>query len=289
MKRIALLLAAVVLLIGTFVVGCEGTEESAPSTTSQPPAEEMSAEEIAEAAIAAFTEIDTYQFDMDVDITYSDEAPFTAMTMSGSGAFDRANRKVYQNSQIIFVMLGTTGETHSETYILGDWMYMKTEMPDIPGMPPVPPEMLTWLKMRLPEGYWEQADIVSQQYDLLMDFVEVELLGIEIVNGVECYKLQLTPDMEKLWQWAQLQEGIGEQISELALEEAISDFSIVQWVDKNSYFILKSVTGMIFTIGVGGEAFTTSSAQTMLMHHINELVTIELPPEAEAAEEIPMP
>lgn len=283
------MLASVVLLIGTFVVGCGGTEESVPSTTPPPSAEEMSAEEIAEAAIAAFTEIDTYQFDMDVDITYTGEALFPAMTMSGSGAFDRVNRRVYQNSQISMVMMGMTIETYSETYILGDWMYMKTEIPGIPGMPLVPLEMFTWQKMRLPEGYWEQADIITQQYDLLMGFIEVELLGTETVNGVECYKLRLTPDMEKLWQWAQMQEGIGDQISELALEEAISDFSIIQWVDKDSYFILKSVTGMTFTIGAGGGAFTTSSTQTILMHNINEPVTIELPPEAEAAEEFPMP
>jgi len=167
-------------------------------------------------------------------------------------------------------------------YLVGDWMYMKMEMPGLP-----PEIMGTWFKMQMTDvelgDLWEQQNIAGQQFDLLADFTDVELLGTEMVNGVECYKLQVTPDIETLWAWAQMQEGMEGLDPGLDPEEVITDFSYVLWVAKDTYFTVKTVVEMTMTV----EGESMGMAVTVLVFDINEPVTIELPPEAEAAEELP--
>jgi len=232
----------------------------------------MSAEQIMEAVAEA--EIETYRFDMDMEMTMVGEMPGT-VTMDVTGAIDELNREMYMDTQMSMSM-PLPMETGMETYIVGDWIYMGVEIPGEPAM---------WMKMTMAEYMWEELDITSQQLDLLMDFVEVELLGTETVGGVECYKLGVTPEMETLWEWAQMQGDMEELDPALDLEDIITDFSITEWVAKDTYFTTKAVIDMTMTI----ESDTIDMTMTMLMYGFNEAVIIELPPEAEAAEEIPMP
>lgn len=238
----------------------------------------MSAQEIAEAAILASAEINTYQFDMDMEMTTAipGEAPVT-MTMDMNGALDMPNTKMYADTQLTMSILLETVQMSMEMYIIGDWMYMKVEMF---GLPP------EWMKTQMPEeemaSIWEQQDIAYQQHYLLTGFSEVELLGTETVNGVECYKLRVITDMEKLLEWAGVQ-GELEGLEGLDPEDVITDYSMTQWIAKDTHITIKSITELTMTV----EEATTSMTQTTLMHHINEPVTIELPPEAEAAEEVP--
>jgi len=242
----------------------------------------MSAEEIAEAAILTQAEFNTYQFDADYEITMEipGETPVTT-TMDMNGAFDFANEKIHMDIQMTMSTPPETVQMSIEMYLVGDWMYMKMEMPGLP-----PEIMGTWFKVRMSEleleDLWEQQDTAGQQFDLLVGFTDVELLGTEMVNGVECYKLQVTPDMAKLWEWAQIQEGM-EPVPGLDPEEVISDYSYLLWVAKDTYFTVKTVVEM--TMAVEGESM--GMAVTVLVFDINEPVTIELPPEAAAAEELP--
>ncbi len=243
----------------------------------------ISAEEIAEAAILAEAEFNTYQFDVDYEITMEipGETPVTT-TMDMNGAFDFANEKMHMDMQMTMSTPPETVQMSIEMYLVGDWMYMKMEMPGLP-----PEIMGTWFKVRMSEleleDLWEQQDIAGQQFDLLVGFSEVEFLGTEMVNGVECYKLQVTPDIETLWAWAQIQEGTEGLDPGLDPEEVITDFSYVLWVAKDTYFTVKTVVEMTMTV----EGESMGMAVTVLVFDINEPVTIELPPEAEAAEELP--
>ncbi|TET40536.1 MAG: hypothetical protein E3J65_00905 [Dehalococcoidia bacterium] len=263
---VVVLLLAVLLLSGS---ACDGGE--APTSTPTPTSE-LSAEQIMEAVAEA--EIETYRFDMYMSMTMVGEMPGT-VTMDVTGAIDEQNREMYMDMQLSMSMPEPM-ETGMEIYIVGDWIYMGVEMPGEPAM---------WMKMTMTEYMWEELDITSQQLDLLMDFVEVELLGTETVGGVECYKLRVTPDMGKLWEWAQMQGGMEELDPALDLEDIISDFSITEWVAKDTYFTTKAVIDITMTI----ESDTIDMTMTMLMYGFNEPVSIELPPEAADAVEVPMP
>ena len=256
------------------------------------------AEEIRDEAIAAEAELDTCQFDMDMTmdmrIVMDGETFDSAMVMDAEGAIDKQNEEMYMDMTMIMEMTGEEDmEMSMALYIVEDWMYVGQEMPGEPA---------TWLKMLMPEGMWEQIseqyDIVAQQVDILLD-VEVQLVGTETVDGTECYVLEVIPSMEKLWALMQLagaEEGLPPGLD---FEELITDFSIRQWIAKDTYFTLKTTVErtMVFTpesLGIPPELAgefdaTADMAITITMHHINEPVTIELPPEAADAEEIPMP
>jgi hypothetical protein len=261
-----------ILLLSTWACGASG----GTSTTTG-----VSSEQIAEALRAAGTGIDTYQtyqFDADIDMTITGEM-YATVTMQMNGAVNEADRKMYADMQMSMLMPEPM-DMDMEMYLAGGWVYMKMEIPDMP------PEMSAWMKVQMPEDYWEQQDIGSQQLDLLTDFVEVELLGTEMVSGVECYKLRVTPDVGKLWAWAQMQAGMEELELDLDLgfdfEDVVNDFSILQWVATDTYFPLKSIVDMTMTI----EAETIDMDMTMLMHDINQPVKIELPTAAQEAEEV---
>ncbi len=269
---LAVLLFAALLLSG-FACGGGG----APGETPTPTAVGGSAEDIAEAAMAAAADIDSYQFDMDMDMTITDDVSGT-VTMDMSGAVDEVDQEMQADMQMSMTVPEPT-EADMEMYIVGGWVYMKMDM-GIAGMPPM------WMKYQMTEDMWQEQDIASQQLDLLEDFVDVELLGSDMVSGVDCNKLRVTPDLDRLWAWAQMQEGM-EGVPDIGidLEEVITDFSLVLWVAKGTDFPMKTTLDMTVTI----EGETMVMAMTMLMHHINEPVTIQLPRQAADATEVPMP
>jgi hypothetical protein len=253
----------------------------------------MLAEEIRDEAIAVDAELDTYQFDGDMTMvmgmTMMGETFEITMVTNAEGAIDYPNETMCVDLTMFMEMEGQEGMLMSTgMYLVEDWVYVGMEMP---GEPPM------WLKAPLMEGMWAEQDIMAQQLNILSD-VEVEFLGNETVDGTGCYVLDVTPDMEKLGALMQLmgaEEGLP---PDLDLEDVITDFSVRYWIAADTYFTLKvseDIT-MVFTpesFGIPPELVgefdaTAHMAITITMHHINEPVSIELPPEAEEAEEVPM-
>jgi len=253
----------------------------------------VTAEQIRDQATAVGNNLDTYQFDLDMAMEVSMTMPGVAIestvTMEGGGAIDEANGRMIQDMQM---GIESTGEApqqvQMEMYMVDDYVYMRVVAPDAPQ---------GWMKFAMPEGYWSEYDIASQQLDVLLD-VEVELLGADTVDGTECYVLGVTASLEKLW--GMMQMVVPEQLPPgLGLEQLVTDFSVQQWIAKDTFFTRKVIAGM--TMILPPEAFgvppeqvedsdgTANIAMTFLMHHINQPVSITLPPGAEEAEEVPVP
>lgn len=252
----------------------------------------VTVEGIVEDAIAADAELDTCQFDldmtMDMRVTMMGETVEGTMTMDAEGAIDELNEKMYMDMVMIMKMTGEPDTDMSmERYIVDDWMYMSMT---------VPGEPTGWTKAPMGVGDWEKQDIAYQQIDWLLD-AEVEFLRSETVDGTECYVLKVTPDLEKLWALIQLVAGGDEELPPgLDFGEMITDLSLEQWVAKDTYFTLKSTIDMTMTLSpetmglppeLGEFEMTYDIAMTVLIYDINEPVTIELPPEAEDAVEVP--
>lgn len=291
--RFIALTALSLLLIAA--VACGTTEGPAETPTPTPTSTSgTTAEQIRDQAITACDELDTCQFEMDtaIDMSVAEEEEITnlLMILNASGAMDRPSETMYMDIHMTLNVSGTElMEISTEAYIVEDWIYIGQEFP---------PEPATWTKSPLTDEVWEEEDIVSQQLNLLLD-VDVELLGTEAVDGTECYVLELTPDMEKLGALMQWAGGEGALPPDLDLEEVLTDFSVMQWIAKDTYFTRKTTVNllMVFTpesLGLTPEPYssfvpTADMAITIFMHHINEPVTIELPPEAAEAEEEPLP
>ena len=163
----------------------------------------------------------SYQFhaELEMEMTMPGETPVN-MTMGMTGTADYPDQEMYADTTVIMSMPPETMEMSVEMYIIDDWIYTKTEMPGL---------VTEWMKMQFAEAemelVWEEQDIASQQQDLLIGFSEVELLDTEMVDGVECYKLLVTPDMDKLLEWAGALGDL-EEIEGLDPEDVITDFSM---------------------------------------------------------------
>jgi len=273
---VVVILCAVLLLLGS---ACGGGA----------PAVGMTAAEIRDEAIAAEAEVDTCQFDMDMtmdmSMTMGGETFESAMAVDSEGAIDKPNEEMYVDMIMITEMTGEEDlEMSMAVYIVDDWIYMGEEIAGEPAM---------WQKTPVPEGVWEevweQYDIVAQHLDILVG-VEAQLVATETVDGTECYVLELTPDLEQLQALMMFAGAVSYP------EEQITDFSVRYWIAEDTYFTIKSTVEVEVVLTqedfgipswLAGDFNAAADTQiTITMHHINQLVTIELPPEAENALEI---
>jgi hypothetical protein len=154
----------------------------------------ITAEQIKEGMINATGEVRTYQFDMNMTMYMTmtnettGEVEKMTMRLAGGGAADIVNRKVKTTmTGNIEVLEGEEmpGPMETQTYVINDTIYTITSIPGIPA---------NWMKMAMPEEYWEMQNQVELQREM-MNVSKVELLGDDKVDGTDCYVLKITPDM----------------------------------------------------------------------------------------------
>jgi len=153
--------------------------------------------------------------------------------------------------------------------------------------------------MRMPEGLWEQQDQVRQQVDLLKVADEVNYLGIEEVEGVKCYVVEIVPDMDSVRQMmAQVQGPIpavgGIDPGAPELGEMVKQVSMTQYIAVDGYLFRRTDQRMLIeftpaTLGIPDGEFdrvVEDTFTTLVFRNYNEPATIQLPQGALAATQI---
>lgn len=261
--------------------------------------EELSPEELKQTIVETAEKIDTYKFDMNMKMStvISNESGSIEMTTlsSGNGVVDQENGKMVMKLKTNMTGLGKDKSfgTEMEMYYIGNELYMKMDI----GIPEFPAR---WMKMEIPEDYLESQNQLEQQLELL-NASEIEVLGSERIDGIDCYVLKVTPDMEKLWEVISNKPGTGEQVKELGdfnLGDIIKETSVKYWIAKDTKFPMKTFTKMKMEFtseslnisdSVTEELFMTMDSEVEVKYYdYNEPVEIELPKEAKNAEEFPM-
>ena len=271
---------------------------------------EPSAQEIVDAVIEAQDDIRTCEFEIDMTLDMSGEVEGEAvemtLTMEFSGALDSDNREMRIDSRTDTDMETPRepdeGELTMVTYLAGEVrmaMYhvggMRYAMMGAAGEEP------RWTTSEASEADWEE---MSEGIDLilqteaqigLLETAQVKVIGSEKVKGVDCYVLQLTPDMEQLWQLANQQPlltdmGMFTAVGEDILQDMFRSFSVKQWVTKDTHFLTRTEVDMALdltpeALGVEEGQMTIDVTISMLVHNHNQPVTIVLPSEAEEAED----
>ena len=277
-KALSLLL---VLIIIAAYIGCgeKGLEEAS-----------FDAQEVADDALAAQVDVESCRMDMDMRLDAEGEAEGERMEMTmsidASGVVDQANEEMEMEMSM---NMRATGEeavaVDMEMYLVGDYLYTKVH---IAGEEP------DWIKQRVPADYWETQATVDQQIELLRT-AQVEPLGYQKVRGVDCYVLELTPDLDELWQTMTQLPSMEELLEGMPnLEDVITEMSVKEWIAKDTSFLTKAqiIMSMHMTpedVGMPEEEgeITMSIEMDIVAYDYNEPVSIELPPEAEGAEEVP--
>ena len=247
-----------------------------------------SSQEIVNGVIESLDDIRTYQFDMDMTMDVAGEAEGEVfegtMVIDSSGASDFENRQMRMD---VTINVAVPGEDEIEMamamYLIGDMMYTMMEIPEMGPM---------WMKSEMPEEYWEEMRQVEPQIELL-EVAQVEVIGSERVGGIDCYVLEVTPDLEQLWQIVMQQAEMAGGMPDVAeefLQEIFRSFSVKQWVAKDTYFMAKAEIDMAVELTPEAMGFpeeegimTMDIAMVLLAYDYNQPVSIELPPEAEEA------
>lgn len=249
-----------------------------------------SAQEIIDGVIEAQDEIRAYEFEMNMTMDMAGEAEGEALertvTMESSGTLDLENVQMRADLTINVVEPEEDEiEMGVEMYIIDGMMYAMLEALG---------EEPTWMKEEVPTERWEILKGISglETYKELLETAQVKVIGSEKVKGVDCYVLQLTPEMAQLWQTAMGQGGVGGEgillsIPKELLGEVIRSFSVKQWVAKDTYFLMKAeidiaVESTSELMGYPGEKEEMSMDITIsfLAYNYNQPVTIVVPPEA---------
>jgi hypothetical protein len=248
---------------------------------------------IAAKAATATTEVDTVRFDMDMLMTIEMigvQPGGITVVVDGSATIDNADREMQMLMNMNTELPGEGElETVMDLYIIGEWLYMKI---DIPGAGE------QWLKMELTEEMWEMQNQIEPQIEMLQSAVEVNLLGSEDVNGTPCYVVEIIPSMEALSDLLAQQQTPGMEdldFGELNLTDLFEKMSIIEWVAKDSYLLMKSEINMLMELSaedVGAtqgdfEKMTMDMNMEMILYDYNQAVSIELPQEALKALEMP--
>jgi hypothetical protein len=282
-----ILLLSLALVLALAFVGCAEEEET------------LTAEQIDQIVIDAanaLAEAETYAFDMDasetIDVIGGTEPGTMSLAADATGLIDNANKEMQLGMNMTMNVPEEDQQQMSmQIYIVDEWVYVRMSIPEVGE---------EWMKMELtPEmwGLWEQVD---QQVELLETATEVKFVGSEVVNGIQCYVFDIMPDMEQLAEYlAQQQAMLGMGLAEMEnLEELLdkTSLSIEEWIAKDSSLLMKAQANMRVEVtpddvGATPEDFdkmTMDLSMDMTVYDYNQPVSIELPPEALEAPEIPL-
>jgi hypothetical protein len=260
---------------------------------------EPTTEEILTNTITAMEKVNSYKlaYDMamEMEVTGGENAINMTMDGVGTGAMDVSDKKMQMIMDMDVEIPGAGTSQMSmkmsvEMYMVEGWTYTKMT---------VPGTGVQWTKMKVQDDV--SQDQLAQMMALLASSMKNTLAGTEKVNGINCYVLEIVPDMTALWQWLMSQQGSdltgNIDLSQFDLSKIIKSFGLKYWIAKSNYQIIKAEAEMTMdmdaeTVGASAEDF---ESMTMLMNmgmtfsDYNKSVDIQLPEEALGAEEVTTP
>jgi len=172
----------IIFVLAIFVIAFAGCIGGGPST-----------EELKLMMVDPVKDMSSYRFTMDMeqeveifDLSVANESNSMKMTSRSVGAGDVNLTDKSMKMSISSVTSSDDMEdvtTDMEMYFISDTIYMTFD------------GNWTQLKIPLPEEMWDKQNQVKIQIELLNESA-IELIGSEKINGTDCYKLKVVPDMD---------------------------------------------------------------------------------------------
>jgi len=256
-------------------------------------------ESIVGKTLDASQKVKTCTFDMSMKINTiiasADSSKVMRIKLDGVFDIDNVAKKMKAIIDVVMEEVGVEVEQATlELYVLDNKQYTKLDQPGIPSH---------WQVEDLSAGTWESMHYWEHHVDLLQKS-EIELLGTEKVNNIDCYAVQLSPDMAEFLKMMLAEQQLGQQFSEEEIDIVTTmlsslfvrfmDISAKEWIDKDTHLPRK--TEMIMDIYISpdefmelglivlaGYEFTLGTNINLVMESYNEPLSIVLPPEAQEA------
>ena len=282
MKPLFLTAIAVLAVSTALLTGCANGEMS-----------EAEIEEVVAEILAANTAVDTVAFDltMDGEITVeADDVVVEDITIvaEGSGVVDSAAEQMHIALTMDYVVPGEDPLSVPVEYFLTDgWMYISMV---------VPGDAVQWMKMQVPEEMWDKQNEAQKQVDMLREAEKVTFLGMEDVNGVKCYAVEVIPDLATVSEMMTQMQGQMSQFGEVDLSQMdagsmLKELSVTQYIAADTHLFTRTDEHIVMAItpeslGLPSEKFdriTEDMTTSIVFRDYGKPVTIQLPQGALAA------
>lgn len=252
----------------------------------------LSEEQIVANALGAYDEITTVKMDMemtmDMDAVGGEEPVNYQMNMKANGSVNipETEMAMAMTMDMDIPEMGAQ-KMSTDIYMVDNWMYMKIGMGALGEQ---------WIKSKLDENLWTQQNQLDQQIQLLKSAIKTQSLGKEVVDGVECYVLEITPDMTTLTEFISSQLGSqagADALEKVDLSKVFKAMSVTEWVAADTYLPAKTEMTILMEMNAedfgssaeGYEQMTIDMVLTVKYSGYNQPVTITLPPGAANAVE----
>ena len=221
------------------------------TTSSSPQQAAVTAQQIVERAFKTSQEITSFKFDMDFAMSFNlpagNEGGTMTMEQTGTGAVDLTQREMAlaMNVSMDIPKQGRQSGT-AEIYLTDGWMYMGADAGGGANQ---------WTKMKLTDELWAAQSRFSGMTDLLKAPVGLETLGSEVVGGVDCYVLNITPNMTSLSDWVAGQAQAGQDGGGsfgADMSKTFKNFVVKQWIAKDSLLPVKQTVVIAMDTTSGG-------------------------------------
>ena len=248
----------------------------------------VNAQEVVSNTITALKGVNTCSMVINTTMTIEVQGQRMDIDMDIYGLVDYADREMYIDMSMSMTGLPQAPQAmpgRMEIYILrNQTMYMALYKPSGEAQ---------WIKYRIPDEEWNRMFTpINASFTELAQASQLEYIGTETVNGVECYIIEFKPTPEGLAKYVQSimgpqapQMGMPYNISQM-IKEGLKEITIKMWISKDDYTIRKQDLSMKLSMTIMG--VTANMDMKMLaLTNWNIPVEIELPPEAQQAVEAP--
>lgn len=254
------------LFIALFIIGVVCVSLFSGCVSQPPSGSEkagMTAQEVLDKSFQVSGAADAYSYKMSMraSMAGNDTGGAGMDVMTVSGEVDKTNKKMHVSTAMNPMM----SVQDTETYIIGKTYYSFNSSEG-------------WVKGNTTnDNLWEQASVQGMQEEL-MNSSNVSFLPEEQLDGIDCYVLNVTPDMDKLPQLL----GRNTDLQEQSLN-SITAASIREDVDKNS-FLIKRLLFVIDMQDTGGIIMRMET--TIDFSDYGKEMYIELPKDAKNAKAV---
>jgi hypothetical protein len=219
----------------------------------------MTVAELVEAALGAEQNLGSYQF---TGAVIGAMTGGTTTVVDVSGVIDQQNKALHIN-------MSHTGHNESmQLYVVDGWEYIKVYGPNLSS---------TWNKTPVTEGTWVVRNLPLQQVNALSGFIGANYIGKEKVGGVECYKLEVEPDLVQLLQWFTGEMDMEELDPPIDVSDMVSEPSLTVWVATDTDYIVQTVIEATLSIDLEYMVMSIGQSISMTRSQFNQPVYIELP------------
>ena len=265
-------LLILVLLAVLALVGCGSSETK------------VSADKVVQDALAAQAEVSSSSAEITIVATAKGAIGETDLDVSLDGTvtgdMDWANEKMTAHLGMNAGFNGMTFPVSADMYAFDNITYMQLTMMGNTD---------NWTKDSLPMDFWFTQEN-AQFIDNLLQSSEAESLPDDKVGGVNCYVLKLTPDIAAIQQMFSQQSSDEDEMPDMA--SLISNLSIKVWAAKGTSYVTKiemelsaNIPSEVLGGSAGGEGLDVNLTITMQFSKFNDSVSIQLPAEAQNAED----